>query len=135
MNTARRSGTIHQVFRFGLSSGMSAALSFILPVALHELGGVAERVAVAIGFACAYLFNFAMLRLFVFRSGNTLRQDALRYLPMNGAFRLAEYGAFLFLNSVLLLNYALAVFIVLTVSTVLKFFGYRRIFGSRRSSG
>lgn len=132
MSKLGRSGLPSQIIRFTVSSGMSAALSFVLPITLHELGGIGERVAVAIGFASAYLFNFLMLRLFVFRSRNSLRADALRYLPTNGAFRLAEYSAFLALNLLLSVNYALAVFIVLAVSTVLKFFGYRRVFGGRR---
>ena len=122
------SGVAHQLMRFGLSSGLSAALSFMLPIALHEAGGVPERVAVAIGFVSAYIFNFAMLRLFVFRSRNSLRTDVLRYLPINGAFRLGEYGAFLLLEETLSLGYIASLFIVLAISTALKFFGYRRMF-------
>lgn len=117
-----------QLLRFGLSSGLSATLSFLLPIALHEAGRVPERLAVAIGFVLAYLFNFAMLRMFVFRSRNSLGTDALRYLPLNGVFRLVEYGGFLFLEGALSLGYIASMFTVLTISTVLKFFGYRRLF-------
>ena len=122
------SGVAHQFMRFGLSSGLSATLSFLLPIALHEAGDVPERLAVAIGFVSAYIFNFAMLRLFVFRSRNSLRTDLLRYLPLNGAFRLGEYGAFLLLEETLSLGYIASMFIVLAISTALKFFGYRRVF-------
>lgn len=121
-------GVAHQLMRFGLSSGLSGMLSFLLPIALHEIGGVPERLAVAVGFVSAYIFNFAMLRLFVFRSRNSLRADTLRYLPLNAAFRLAEYGGFLLLEGMLSLGYIASLFIVLTISTVLKFFGYRRVF-------
>ena len=106
-------------------------LSFVLPIALHEIGGLPEQVSVGIGFASAYLFNFLMLRIFFFRSRNSLRADALQYLPVNGAFRIAEYGAFLILNTVFSVDYILATFTVLAVSTILKFFGYRRLFGAR----
>ena len=114
--------------RFGLSSGLSAMLSFLLPIALHEAEEVPERLAVAIGFVSAYIFNFVMLLLFVFRSRNSLRTDLLRYLPLNGAFRLGEYGAFLLLEETLSLGYIGSMFIVLAISTALKFFGYRRVF-------
>ena len=122
------SSVAHQLMRFGLSSGLSATLSFFLPIALHEAAEVPERPAVAIGFVSAYIFNFAMLRLFVFRSRNSLRADALRYLPLNGAFRLAEYAGFLLLEGMLSLGYIASMFIILSISTVLKFFGYRVVF-------
>ena len=114
--------------RFGLSSGLSATLSFLLPIALHEAGGFPEPLAVGIGFVSAYIFNFATLRLFVFRSRNSLRADLVRYLPLNGAFRLGEYCAFLVVDEAHSLGYIASMFIVLAISTALKFFGYRRVF-------
>lgn len=114
--------------RFLMTSGLSATLSFILPTLLHELLGLPIKGAVATGFAAAYICNFLLLRTFVFKSMNTFRSDVIRYLVVNGAFRLAEYALFLVLLDVAGINYVLAVFLVLTVSTVLKFFGYRRIF-------
>lgn len=130
MDTTRDPGLLHQIVRFTVSSGLSAALSFVTPIVLHEIGGLPERLSVGIGFASALTFNFLMLRVFVFRSRNSLRTDALKYLPINGAFRATEYLAFLVLNLVFSLSYIVSMFLVLSVSSALKFFGYRRIFNT-----
>lgn len=113
-----------------MSSGISAAFSFLLPTVLHEIFKVPIKGAVATGFAVAYVINFALLRAFVFRSTNALRQDAVRYLFVNGIFRILEYLFFIFLFDFVSMNYMLAVLLVLATSTVIKFFGYRRIFAS-----
>lgn len=122
-------GLIDHVVRFGMTSGLSAALSLGLPVLLHEGLGIAVQIAVATGFATSYLANFVMLRSFVFRSQKSLKADLPRYLVVNGSFRVIEYFAFLGLYEGLSMNYALAVLIILTLSTIMKFFGYRRLFG------
>jgi putative flippase GtrA len=119
---------LRQVTRFAISSGMSASLSLVLPILLHEVGRVDENVAVAVGFVSAYVMNFFMLRVFVFKSKGAIRSQIIKYVPVNGFFRLAEFSLFLILNNLLSLNYILAVASVLFVSTVLKFFGYRRLF-------
>lgn len=117
-----------QVLRFGVSTGFSASLSFLLPIALHELAGVPENIAVAIGFLTAYAGNFLLLRKFVFRSSAQLRGQAWRYVVTNGLFRLCEYGAYLALTTYGGLDYRLAVFLVLVVAALLKFFAYRVVF-------
>lgn len=124
-----------QLARFMVSTGFSAALSFGLPIILHEWFGIAERVAVAIGFAVAYAGNILLLRLFVFRSRGSWRQQLARYIPANGAFRLAEYAAFLLLFERAGLDYRLAMLIVLGASACLKFFVYRWIFSDRAKAG
>lgn len=123
-----------QVFRFGLSTGFSAALSFGLPLLLHEYLGVAETLAVAIGFSAAYLGNIWLLRNFVFRSTGNWRREVPRYVIWNALARLIEYGAFYFLFQALGLDYRIALLAVLGVSAVLKFFVYRGIFGERQGS-
>lgn len=125
---------IGQIARFGVSTGFSATLSFGLPIMLHELLGVSETVAVAIGFATAYVGNIMLLRNYVFRSKGDWRNQTIRYMLSNGAFRLAEYGAFLFLFEHLGLDYRLSVFAVLAVFAVIKFFVYRLVFTSGRRS-
>jgi putative flippase GtrA len=117
-----------QLTRFAISSGMSATLSLALPILLHEVGKVDENAAVAVGFVSAYVMNFFMLRVFVFKSKGGIFSQIVKYVPVNGFFRLAEFSFFLILNNLLSLNYILAVASVLFVSTVLKFFGYRRLF-------
>lgn len=117
-----------QLGRFTVSTGFSAAMSFGLPILLHEWLGVAERVAVAIGFATAYLGNIVLLRLFVFQSRGSWRKQLARYIPANGAFRLTEYFAFLLLFERAGLDYRLAMLVVLGASACFKFFVYRWIF-------
>lgn len=120
-----------QLARFSVSTGFSAAMSFGLPIALHEGFGVAQKIAVAIGFAVAYIGNIALLRLFVFRSTGSWLHQLARYIPVNGAFRLAEYLVFLVLLDHLRLDYKLAMLVVLGASAAIKFFVYRWIFVDR----
>ncbi len=124
-----------QLARFTVSTGFSAAMSFGLPIALHEWLGVGERIAVAIGFAAAYAGNIVLLRLFVFRSRGSWRKQLARYIPVNGAFRLAEYFAFLLLFERAGLDYRIAMLVVLGVSAGLKFFIYRWIFTDSEKTG
>lgn len=124
-----------QLARFMVSTGFSAAMSFGLPVILHERAGVAERTAVAIGFAAAYIGNIVVLRLFVFQSRGSWRKQLARYVPANGGFRLAEYLAFLLLFERGGLDYRIAMLVVLGVSAGLKFFVYRWIFIDKAGPG
>lgn len=124
-----------QLGRFMISTGFSAAMSFGLPILLHEWFGIAERIAVAIGFATAYAGNIVLLRLFVFRSRGSWRKQLARYIPANGAFRLAEYVAFLLLLERAGLDYRIAMLVVLGASACFKFFVYRWIFVDRSGQG
>lgn len=124
-----------QLARFMVSTGFSAAMSFGLPIILHERVGVAERFAVAIGFAAAYVGNIVLLRLFVFRSRGSWRKQLSRYIPANGAFRLAEYAAFLLLFERADLDYRIAMLVVLGTSACFKFFVYRWIFVDQTETG
>lgn len=126
---------VAQLGRFVVSTGFSAAMSFGLPILLHEWLGVAQRIAVAIGFATAYVGNIVLLRLFVFRSSGSWRTQLSRYVPANGLFRLAEYLVFLVLLEWAGLDYRMAMVIVLGTSACLKFFVYRWIFDDPARSG
>ena len=124
-----------QLARYGLSTLFSASLSFGLPVLLREVFGLESWLAVAIGFAIAYVGNLLLLKLFVYRSKGGWGGDTARYVVTNGAFRLAEYGAYLALERLAGLDYRIAVLIVLAVSAVLKFFAYRYVFvGEKRGA-
>ena len=120
-----------QLLRFGVSTGFSAAMSFGLPIILHEAFGIEEKVAVAIGFAVAYLGNLLLLRMFVFKSTNDWKRDTAAYVVTNGVFRLLEYAAFLLLLDQAGLSYVPALLAVLVVSSIVKFFAYRTIFAQR----
>lgn len=134
LKTLRNAPITGQLLRFGVSTGFSAALSFGLPVLLHEWLAISPRRAVAIGFIIAYLGNILLLRLFVFRSRGSWMGQVLRYIPTNGAFRLCEYLGFLALYDHLRLDYRLALVLVLGVSAILKFFAYRLIFTDQHST-
>jgi putative flippase GtrA len=123
-----------QILRFGASTGVSALLSFGLPILLHEVFAVEVRWAVAIAFAVAYVVNVALLRAFVFRSHLTLAQQLVRYVPANGCLRLIEYFVTLALTQRAGLDYKLSILLVLGISSVAKFFIYRMIFKSREAS-
>lgn len=119
---------VGQAMRFMVSTGFSATLSFLFPIMLHEWFGIDTDVAVAIGFATAYVGNIFLLRVFVFRSRGPWRRQTMRYVATNGVFRLAEYGAFYALSNLVQLDYRLAILFVLAVSSGLKFIAYRWIF-------
>lgn len=123
---------IAALVRFGLATLASASLSFLLPIILHEWGGMGERSAVGLSFAIAYAFNFLTLRRLVFASKASLGRDLWRYALVNALFRIAEFFAFAALRSAAILSYAAALLVVLAVSTLVKFFAYRWLFGRQR---
>lgn len=116
---------LHQAMRFGLQSGASASITLGLPILLHEALGIQVEHAVAAALATAFVFNFATMRLLVFRSEGRVGWELLRYLLAALAFRLAEYGVFLVFHRQLGLMYVVSLGLVLAVSTVLKFALYR----------
>lgn len=130
---ARRLGASSPLFaaasRFAVATFASALLSFGLPLALHEVMGLGERLSVGLSFAIAYAFNFIMLRRMVFASEAGWRRDLGLYAGVNATFRLGEFLAFAALRSSAVLSYAAALLVVLTLSTMVKFFAYRRLFG------
>ncbi len=122
---------IGQMVRFGFSTAFSAAFSIIVPIGLHEGLGVNIKMAVAIGFVTAYFGNLVLMRSFVFKSGNSWKQDASAYVVTNAIFRLAEYLAFLALLAWTALTYVPALLVILCVSAIIKFFAYRKLFANR----
>lgn len=118
------------IVRYGLSTITSSSLSFLLPIALHSLAGIAERPSVAISFVIAYVLNFAILRRAVFSSSRKWHRDLARYAVVNAIFRVAEFLAFSALFATNFLPYAGSLFTVLVLSTIIKYFAFRRIFSS-----
>ncbi len=96
-----------------------------LPVLLHEWLGIAERVAVAIALATAFVVNFVVARSYVYRAGGAFGPQVLRFAAASAGFRIAEYLAFLILHAVFGLFYVLALGVVLVVSFGVKFVFYR----------
>lgn len=127
VENVRHAFPIRQLFRFALSTAISASLTVGLPILLHEGLGMDERPAVAIAFVAALMVNFVVMRHFVFAARGSAREDMVRYVVTNTGFRLAEYAAFALLFTVLRLGYIVALLIVLGTSTVLKFVTYRLV--------
>ena len=117
------------MLRFGISTGLSASVSLGLPILLHELLHVEQKVAVAISQVTVLLMNFLTLRLFVFRAKGSVRGDMLRYFGSAAVFRGLEYLSFLALFELAGLFYLTALIITLVTSTLVKFVWYRFIFG------
>lgn len=126
--------TAGQLMRFGLATGLSAIVSLGLPVMLHELLHVEQKVAVAISQASVLLVNFVTLRMFVFRSSGSVRDDVFRYAASTVAFRALEYLSFLILFELAGLFYVTALVITLCTSTLIKFIWYRSLFGRQRTA-
>jgi len=121
--------TAGQLLRFGVSTGLSASVSLGLPIVLHELVHVEQKIAVAISQATVLLLNFLVLRFFVFRAKGSVRGDLMRYFGSAAVFRGLEYLSFLALFELAGLFYLTALLITLVTSTLIKFVWYRFIFG------
>ena len=119
---------VQQAGRFAVTTGLSATLSFGLPLLLVEVFNFSEYRAVQIGFATAYIVNIWVLRHYVFNSKNPWHHDVLLYVVTNAAFRLTEYAAFAAAMRYLDVPYYLIIFMVLAISSILKFFCYRFAF-------
>lgn len=118
--------------RYILTSGLSAVVSFGLPIALHEFAALPEDRAVLIGLITAFFLNFFTTRLFVFRSAGKSHHDLARFMATTLCFRGAEYLAFTLLASVLHVYYIYALGTVLAASAVTKFVVYRHfVYGIR----
>ena len=119
---------LKQLFKFLMTSALSAILTLGMPIFLHEIAAVAENRAVLIAFVVAYFFNFFVLKYIVFEGKGKARYDLFKYLAANLAFRAAEYFTYIYLNSVLDYNYVICLLIVLIAFTIIKFFSYRWLF-------
>lgn len=126
--------TMGQLLRFGVSSGASAAVSLGLPVLLHEVLGIEQKVAVAISQSSVLLLNFLMIRMFVFRSKRAAKRDLAFYVGSAVTFRGFEYLVFVVLFQFAGLYYFTALLITLGTSTLIKFVWYRFLFGSRNEA-
>jgi len=114
-----------QLTRYGGLTVLSACVSIGLPILLHEVARLEERVAVAIALVCAFLLNFLGIRGFVFGKSGGIRGDLARFLGTSIAFRLFEYVGFLLLFGQFGLDYIVALLIPLAISFCLKFITYK----------
>jgi putative flippase GtrA len=129
INHAAVRETAGQLLRFGMATGLSAIISLGLPVLLHELLHVEQKIAVAISQVTVLLMNFVTLRLFVFPGKGSVRGDLMRYFGSAAMFRGIEYLSFLALFELAGLFYLTALVVTLITSTLIKFIWYRFLFG------
>ena len=118
-------GLLSEGFRYLVMSGLSAGLSLGIPFLLHERFAVRPDIAVACGLAAAFVMNFFMARLFVFRRKSSVTQQLRRFALVSFTFRCGEYLAFLIFHSLLGVQYMIANASVLFLSFCLKFFVYK----------
>ncbi|NIM29080.1 MAG: hypothetical protein GTO67_14455 [Gammaproteobacteria bacterium] len=114
-----------EVSRYSQLAVLSAGMNLGLPVLLHESGGIAERTAVALTLATAFIVNFIAARSYVFKASGAFTPQMLRFAAASAGFRIAEYMAFLFLHTFFGLFYVLAIGVVLLISFGVKFVFYR----------
>jgi putative flippase GtrA len=130
----RQPRRLEELVRYGLATLASAAISFGLPVALHELFGLAETLSVGIGLVCAFVFNFVSIRVFVFRSAGLIKRQVIGFLISSGLFRLTEFWLFLLLTK-FDTNYAIALIITLACSFAAKFVVQKHLIFTRPDRG
>lgn len=115
-----------QMRRYGVASMASAAITFGVPILLHEIFGLDEDISVAFGPATAFLVNFLTVRIYVFRSTGKPAHELAQFAASSVVFRLSEYAAFWFIHNYFEVFYLLALAVVIVVSMALKFLFYRR---------
>lgn len=117
--------------RYGIATLMSAGISVGLPIFLHEMCGIEERTAFAIGLICSFAFNFLSIRLFVFRSGGSAWRQLAVFALSSAVFRFLEYWLFATLMMTAI-PYQACIFLTLIVSFTAKFVIHKNVIFSRR---
>ena len=123
-----------ELFRFAAMSAASSLITLGLPVFLHEILHVGQKTAVACGQGSVFILNFALIRIFVFRSSGHARRQFFHYAGSAAVFRGLEYVAFLLLFEWARLFYVTALLITLGTSTAIKFVWYRFLFGGDKAA-
>lgn len=121
-----------EFIRYAMASALSAVASFSIPLFLVEVVGLAALLAVGISFFLVFCMNFLTMRLFVFKSSNSRKEELARFAAVSLAFRGSEYVAFSLLHVVLGMHYLVALALVLGVSLLAKFFVQRNYVYRRR---
>jgi len=123
-----------ELFRFAAMSATSSLITLGLPVFLHEVLDVGQKTAVACGQGSVFFLNFALIRIFVFRSSGRAGRQFLHYASSAAVFRGLEYVAFVLLFEWAKLFYISALLITLGTSTAIKFVWYRFLFGGDKAA-
>ena len=128
--------TAFSLLRFGASGGLSFGLNLGLTEMLVRLAGWGPEYAFALVLATVMVFNFFMVKFFVFRnrSQGPLWKDFLVYLTSSGVFRGGEYIAFLIIYKLTDIHHLIVITMVLGTSFLTKFVFYRYWFSRKPGS-
>lgn len=125
--------TAKKFARFIGVSGLSAVVTFGVPILLHEGFRIDERISIAVGYLVAVFVNYFYLVLFVF-PGTRNANSAVGFLVSAVIFRTCEYGLFILLFVAVGIHYLIALLITQTIGTVIRFFVFDKIvFKSKHS--
>lgn len=91
----------------------------------HEILGWRQEIAVATAIGVLILLNFALSRIYIFRSIESARSQLLRFVAVALTMRGAEYVLFLLLLRMMHVPYLLAMAASMVVSLGIKFIIYR----------
>ena len=136
LNLPRRindAGLMGEGVRYVIASALSAILTLLLPVILTEIFEITVNISVGISLFAAYIFNFIVVRFYVFRSDGSPLLELIKFALTSGIFRLAEYVAFYILYDTLDYNYLIVLVGVLLSSFCIKFFVQRMCVFSRHA--
>ena len=118
---------LNELLRYVSLSALSAFVTIVCPILLHEVAGVREEAAVGLSLVAAFILNFVMFRSFVFRSTGRAPRQFVRYLVFSLSFRVLEYLGFLLLFRVFSILYSASIVIVFVVSYVVKYICWKYV--------
>jgi putative flippase GtrA len=122
----------HSAFRYVVIGGLSAAADFGLLYALHDRLGVPVGIAAFIAVTLAFVFNFALNRIWSFRSQAPVVGQFGKYLFL-GCVNWVLTAILVTLFTALGLNYLVAKAIALVLTTGSNYMLYRLwVFKDRR---
>lgn len=117
--------TFGQLTGFGLLGAFSLGLNLFITMSLHEGLHVPVRIAYACGLLTTILTNFYFSRRIIFQSGANIWRQLIIFIASSFMFRGLEYGAFLFQEATINIEYILAILLIHGTSFFIKFFYYK----------
>lgn len=117
--------TFGQLTGFGLLGAFSFGLNIFITILLHEILNAPVRVAYACGLLTTILTNFYFSRRIIFQSGANIWRQLIIFIVSSFVFRGLEYGAFLFQEATINIEYILAILLIHGASFLIKFFYYK----------
>ncbi len=117
--------TFGQLTGFGLLGAFSLGLNLFITMSLHEVLHVPVRIAYACGLLTVILTNFYFSRRIIFQSGTNIWRQLIIFIASSFMFRGLEYGAFLFQEATINIEYIIAILLIHGASFFIKFFYYK----------